>query len=412
MWGGSYVALRSAANGESGWAVGSMTRVHLLSSLAVTGWLEFGLGLPVVYATRGDELRGVRDVSLGGDVLALGDLRWVPRVRLFGRERTAERWGLALAATTTVWAPTGQRSAWASEGWRAEPGIAFSARSTRDHGVSVHAGYLARSRSEIAGVVQDDTWTWGATGEVQLQPSREGGFSVVADVFGRVAAWDAEVGSPVEAMGGLQHRYAGVTSRVGMGGALVQSGGAPVWRAQASVTLESPIRRPAAPWEPPIEEDPQDEPPPVVIPDPDPEVPPEPVPVRVVPERIDVRIAFAFNDASLDAQAERAMDEVAALLRAWPEIELVNIEGHADDIGAVWTNRRVSLRRAEAVREGLIRRGIAGERLRAVGLADAFPIELGDTDEARARNRRVEFHILRRASGEVSAPSESMGREE
>ncbi len=87
------------------------------------------------------------------------------------------------------------------------------------------------------------------------------------------------------------------------------------------------------------------------------------------------------------------MDQIAAALRSHPEILTVEIQGHTDDQGDDQYNAILSQRRAESVQAGLVQRSVDAARLRARGYGELRPLVLATTDEARARNRRVEFRI-------------------
>ncbi|TVR03163.1 MAG: OmpA family protein, partial [Deltaproteobacteria bacterium] len=107
---------------------------------------------------------------------------------------------------------------------------------------------------------------------------------------------------------------------------------------------------------------------------------------------VDTRIEFAFDRATLREDAEPLLDEVAAVLAELPGLA-VRIEGHTDDVGAHGYNLRLSEDRAAAVRAALIARGVEAERLSTRGLGPTVPLDPAGTQEARERNRRVEFHV-------------------
>jgi outer membrane protein OmpA-like peptidoglycan-associated protein len=88
------------------------------------------------------------------------------------------------------------------------------------------------------------------------------------------------------------------------------------------------------------------------------------------------------------------LDEVAQTLREHPEIKLVEIQGHTDDRGKRSTNTELSQKRADAVRRYLVGEGIASSRLSAKGFGSLRPRAPNITASGRARNRRVEFHIV------------------
>jgi outer membrane protein OmpA-like peptidoglycan-associated protein len=106
------------------------------------------------------------------------------------------------------------------------------------------------------------------------------------------------------------------------------------------------------------------------------------------------RVQFAANSATLDMSASRdALETVARALKDHAGIK-VDVCGHTDDRGESKVKKELSLKRAEAVVRALTDMGIDGARLRARGFGDGQPLVANDTEEGRARNRRVEFRIV------------------
>ncbi len=101
-------------------------------------------------------------------------------------------------------------------------------------------------------------------------------------------------------------------------------------------------------------------------------------------------VAFAEGSATLDAAAGRALDAAAADLAARPDLAVM-VVGHTDASGALEGNLELSRARAAAVREALIARGVAAERLEAEGVAWLAPRARNDGAEGREANRRVEL---------------------
>lgn len=101
-------------------------------------------------------------------------------------------------------------------------------------------------------------------------------------------------------------------------------------------------------------------------------------------------VRFNSGSAVLDPSSNTSLDEVAASLKAHPEVH-VEIQGHTDDKGEAEANRELSSRRAEAVRQYLISAGIDAGRLTAVGYGEDLPIADNTTEAGRATNRRVEL---------------------
>jgi outer membrane protein OmpA-like peptidoglycan-associated protein len=110
------------------------------------------------------------------------------------------------------------------------------------------------------------------------------------------------------------------------------------------------------------------------------------------------QVDFEFDKAVIIPKSYPILDEVVKLLKANPEIKLVSVEGHTDNVGIAEYNERLSALRAEAVVQYLINRGgIAPKRLVSKGWGTRKPKATNDTDEGRAKNRRVEFHIVTQA---------------
>jgi outer membrane protein OmpA-like peptidoglycan-associated protein len=107
-------------------------------------------------------------------------------------------------------------------------------------------------------------------------------------------------------------------------------------------------------------------------------------------------IAFTRGTAEIDAGSAPLVEQIAALLVAHPEVSRVEVQGHADDTGSKQLNRGLSERRAASVLEALVKAGVARERLTSKGYGKDKPLVEGDSEEARAKNRRVEIVILER----------------
>lgn len=104
-------------------------------------------------------------------------------------------------------------------------------------------------------------------------------------------------------------------------------------------------------------------------------------------------IDFAPNSAELTPEARVLLDRLARALIAQPTARAL-ITGHTDNVGAQDYNLALSQRRAEAVREYLIRAGVEAARLTAEGYGEFQPIADNGTPAGRARNRRVELRLL------------------
>jgi OOP family OmpA-OmpF porin len=103
-------------------------------------------------------------------------------------------------------------------------------------------------------------------------------------------------------------------------------------------------------------------------------------------------IFFTLASDRLKDSSGAVLAELAALLKAHPEWHLT-IEGYTDNQGAPERNRLLSEKRAMAVRNFLIGKGIPGTQLTAIGYGQEHPIQSNMTEKGRAVNRRVELKL-------------------
>jgi len=101
-------------------------------------------------------------------------------------------------------------------------------------------------------------------------------------------------------------------------------------------------------------------------------------------------IRFEFGKATLRQDSYPVMDEVMTFLENNPDLKL-EIQGHTDNVGPEDFNLMLSEKRAKAVMDYLLGKGIEPGRLSAKGFGLSDPMRSNDTPEGRAENRRVEF---------------------
>jgi outer membrane protein OmpA-like peptidoglycan-associated protein len=104
------------------------------------------------------------------------------------------------------------------------------------------------------------------------------------------------------------------------------------------------------------------------------------------------RLNFETGSAELQATSREQLLNVAAVLKAYPGVEL-KIGGYTDSTGDPAANLRLSQTRADNVRKELISNGIEPDRLEAEGYGSAHAIADNSTAEGRAKNRRISLHV-------------------
>ena len=111
------------------------------------------------------------------------------------------------------------------------------------------------------------------------------------------------------------------------------------------------------------------------------------------------KIYFEYNKAVIRPESYAILYEVAATLKANPQILKVEIQGHTDSRGSDSYNLDLSDRRAASVRTFLIEKGaVESGRLTSKGYGETQPLEARDDEQAWAKNRRVEF-VIQEESG-------------
>jgi outer membrane protein OmpA-like peptidoglycan-associated protein len=103
---------------------------------------------------------------------------------------------------------------------------------------------------------------------------------------------------------------------------------------------------------------------------------------------------FEYNKAVIKTESYNSLNELGNVLIQKPEWKLI-LSGYTDNKGSDSYNLKLSQDRANAVKEYLIAQGINENRISAKGYGSSNPIAPNDTDENRAKNRRVEFKILK-----------------
>jgi outer membrane protein OmpA-like peptidoglycan-associated protein len=139
-----------------------------------------------------------------------------------------------------------------------------------------------------------------------------------------------------------------------------------------------------------------------------------PAPVRVSDNKItiDETIQFVTWSAKLLEDSYGILDEVAKVLSENEAIKRVEIQGHTARTGQTKRSMKLSVDRAKAVREYLVKKGVAPDRLVAKGYGETKPVADNGTADGREKNRRVEFLIVEGAQEVALARGQEDGDEE
>ena len=103
-------------------------------------------------------------------------------------------------------------------------------------------------------------------------------------------------------------------------------------------------------------------------------------------------ITFRTGSADLNAQFFKVLDGVAQVAKKYDKT-IIEIAGHTDNVGGSDYNRQLSQRRASAVAQYLMSRGVSEQRIMTAGGGEEHPIASNSTEQGRAANRRVEVTL-------------------
>ncbi|HTE50937.1 MAG TPA: OmpA family protein [Kofleriaceae bacterium] len=401
--------------------------IDLLGSVGLFGWAELGVALPLRVVYEGDE------IAQGGAMLAadtgVGDLRLVPKALLVRTGDAARHFLFGVAVPVTL--PTGDDEALRGAGGvTVEPRLTAALYGER-LGLGGSIGYRWRSQHPV-GLPYADEITLAAMASYAIVPDAlsfqaelSGGKQVGADVEG--------ADFPLEALAGLIYRVGDswdLHGGVGLG--MTDGIGDPDLRGVVGLRFRHrvPERHGFLDTDQDGILDKDDDCPTDVedldafqdddgcpeldndedgVPDETdecPDIPEEPggdrdgcpskTYVKIVDGTIQVfgKVLFRLGSADIETRSDPLLDQLAAALRASPEVKRVRIEGHTDNVGDPAFNQQLSEKRAARVASELEKRGIDDDRLETVGHGETRPAAPNGSPAGRAKNRRVEFIIV------------------
>ncbi|MGY0556985.1 OmpA family protein [Lysobacter sp. A421] len=104
-------------------------------------------------------------------------------------------------------------------------------------------------------------------------------------------------------------------------------------------------------------------------------------------------ITFGFDSSSLQSQFYPVLNNLAGTLTQYNQT-IIEVAGHTDSKGTDAYNQQLSVRRADAVGDYLMARGVVRDRFIITGAGESRPVASNDTDSGRAQNRRVEITLV------------------
>jgi peptidoglycan-associated lipoprotein len=103
-------------------------------------------------------------------------------------------------------------------------------------------------------------------------------------------------------------------------------------------------------------------------------------------------ILFEFDSYALKPDQVPTVQEIAAYLERYKGVRVV-VEGHCDERGTTEYNLALGQKRADAVRDQLVKLGVAGSRIRSLSYGSEMPADPGHTEESWAKNRRAHVKV-------------------
>ncbi|MGL4725528.1 MAG: OmpA family protein [Scandinavium sp.] len=107
------------------------------------------------------------------------------------------------------------------------------------------------------------------------------------------------------------------------------------------------------------------------------------------------RLLFETNSPVLKPESQEQLKNIADIMKAYPRVDLL-LAGYTDNTGTDDINMQLSQQRADSVQHELVNMGVATERLIAKGYGSTNPVAPNDSDENRAKNRRIEIQVTQK----------------
>lgn len=296
-----------------------------------------------------------------------GDLRLIPKARLFQRGT----WTVGASAPLSL--PTG------GDGFLGRTGPTLRPRALASWGAEGRTelmgmgGLVVRSSEKLLNFDQGLSLEFGAAA---VRPFAVRGWNLagIATLGGELGLPDrGEEERPLELLGGLRWIAASGTSvTLGAGPGLTRGAGTPDYRLLLVVTQGA--ARPVRPMPMPDDS------------------------IRLDRETLKLAITepvhFGTSDDLIEPRSYPILQDVARYLRENPWVRKLRIEGHTDSQGGALDNLNLSQLRAISIARFLVKNGVDPDTLDSKGFGLTRPVDTNETEEGRAKNRRVDFVIV------------------
>ena len=405
--------------------------LHLLGAYSL-GPVELGVEVPVAL-WQDSSFSFMTQQGVTGPLVApiarttLGDVRLGAKVPILRQES----FPVGLAAMLDLRLPTGDPKAFLSDGLALVPSAIVS-RSFGPLRLDAQVGYAIRGEAQYAQLVVHDGLVYGAGVSYDLKPRwHMERWKAIADLSGGLPrGYDSATEryrAPLSVRAGLRAWFSPAWSLEAGGGTGIGDAGygRESWRVFVGLRWSRATLPPDEDWDhdgvpngkdlcpreagpaeldgcPDVDGD--------MIPDREDRCPHDPGPaendgcpisvdepvVEIESERLTLKDSIQFDTAkdTIKRPSFKVLDQIAKLVLDHPELKRIRIEGHTDNVGAAAYNRDLSERRARSVVRYLTDKGVKRERLEAAGYGFERPIASNATGLGRAKNRRVEFHVM------------------
>jgi len=363
----------NAAGVRRGGIVDDLIMANVHAAIGWTDWWTMGVNMPIALYEVFYNYQNIAAPSKEKMYGKMGDLRVEMKFRLLN----IERHHVGLSLVPFMYFPTGKSTTFLGNGmWSPGGTIVFDADIKNRVFLTLNVGYRNYAETQYdlfnPDAVIDDTINLGGGINVRINDS----WAVIGEVYSESvmkAFFKNQLQNPSEfTVSGRftpQKMAKGLAVTLGAGRGITTGIGSPEFRVLLGVNYRR-IHEPAPP--PPVEVE------------------------AIVEEKIVItqKIHFEFDRAVIRPVSYPIVDDVAYLLQRNPQIRQIRIEGHTDWIGPDAYNEKLSERRAYAVRDYLISKGVEPDRLIAEGFGESRPIADNNTVKGRARNRRTEFVVM------------------